>query len=116
MTPWLIDKSAYTRLGRGPDADTWAGRVQRALVRITSITRLELGFLARSGQELRDDVARPPLSLLPIEHLRPRVEDRAMEVQAMLADRGLHRAPSVPDLLVAAAAELGGLTSTRTTT
>jgi predicted nucleic acid-binding protein len=28
----------------------------------------------------------------------------------MLADRGHHRAPSVPDLLVAAIAELAGLT------
>ncbi len=32
-----------------------------------------------------------------------------MEVQLLLADRGLHRAPSVPDLLIAATAELAGL-------
>jgi predicted nucleic acid-binding protein len=31
-------------------------------------------------------------------------------VQLLLADRGQHRAPSIPDLLVAAAAELSGLT------
>jgi len=31
-------------------------------------------------------------------------------VLTSLADRGRHRAPSVPDLLVAAAAELSGLT------
>jgi hypothetical protein len=31
-------------------------------------------------------------------------------VQSWLAQRGLHRAPSVPDLLVAATAELAGLT------
>jgi len=30
-------------------------------------------------------------------------------VQLLLADRGLHRAPAVPDLLIAAAAELAGL-------
>lgn len=38
------------------------------------------------------------------------MEDRALEVQAALADAGHHRAPSVADLLVAAVAELSGLT------
>lgn len=36
--------------------------------------------------------------------------DRALEIQAMLADRSLHRGVSVPDLLVAACAEQAGLT------
>jgi predicted nucleic acid-binding protein len=45
-----------------------------------------------------------------IEHLTPALEDRALEVQRVLADRGQHRAPSVPDLLIAATAELCGLT------
>jgi predicted nucleic acid-binding protein len=30
-------------------------------------------------------------------------------VQLLLADRGQHRAPAIPDLLVAATAELAGL-------
>jgi predicted nucleic acid-binding protein len=47
---------------------------------------------------------------MPIEHLTPSVEDRAVEVQLLLADQGRYRAPSIPDLLVAAAAELAGLT------
>lgn len=50
------------------------------------------------------------LSRMPVEHLTPAVEDRAVEVQLLLADRGQHRGPSIPDLLIAAAAELGGLT------
>ena len=33
-----------------------------------------------------------------------------MSIQGTLADRGKHRAPSVSDLLVAATAELAGLT------
>ncbi|MQY19394.1 Ribonuclease VapC2 [Nocardia sp. RB20] len=53
---------------------------------------------------------RPPLSLLQIEYLTPTVEGRAVEVQAMLADRGHHRAPSAADLLIAAAGEIIGLT------
>jgi predicted nucleic acid-binding protein len=47
---------------------------------------------------------------MPVEYLTPRVEDRAVEMQAALAERGQHRAPSVPDLLIAAAAELAQLT------
>jgi predicted nucleic acid-binding protein len=52
----------------------------------------------------------PPLSLMPIERLTPSMEDRAWEVQMLLADRGQHRAPSIPDLLIAATAEKAGLT------
>jgi predicted nucleic acid-binding protein len=48
--------------------------------------------------------------LNPQQLAAPAVEDRAVEVQLQLADRGQHRAPSIPDLLVAAAAELSGLT------
>jgi hypothetical protein len=40
----------------------------------------------------------------------PAVEDRAVEVQLQLAERGQHRAPSIPDLLIAATAELAELT------
>ena len=47
---------------------------------------------------------------MPVEYLTPAIEDRAVEVQATLADRGHHRAPSIPDLLIAATAELVGLT------
>ena len=33
-----------------------------------------------------------------------------MDVLTLLADRGQHRAPSIPDLIIAATAELAGLT------
>ncbi|HVL06098.1 MAG TPA: PIN domain-containing protein [Acidimicrobiales bacterium] len=36
-------------------------------------------------------------------------EGRAVEVQLLLADRGQHGAPRIPDLMVAATAELAGL-------
>ena len=48
--------------------------------------------------------------MMPVEYLTPAIEDRALEVQLLLADRGRHRAPSIPDLLIAATAELAGLT------
>jgi predicted nucleic acid-binding protein len=47
---------------------------------------------------------------MPVEYQTPAIEDRAVEVLTLLADRGLHRAPSIPDLLIAATAELAGLT------
>jgi len=51
----------------------------------------------------------PPLAAMPVEYLTPAIEDRAVEVLALLADRGQHRAPSIPDLIIAATAELAGL-------
>jgi len=110
VTTWLIDKSALVRVADVDDAQAWAARVERGLVRISTVTRLEVGFSARSGAELRDAARRPPLSVMPVEYLTPAIEDRAVEVQATLADRGHHRAPSIPDLLIAATAELVGLT------
>ena len=110
MSPWLIDKSALVRLTASPDAAEWAGRVERGLVRIATVTRLEVGYSARSGPELRAGLRQPPMSSMPVEYLTPAIEDRAVEILALLADRGQHRAPSIPDLIIAATAELAGLT------
>ncbi|MBV9315527.1 MAG: PIN domain nuclease [Pseudonocardia sp.] len=106
---WLIDKSALVRLSESPEASEWRLRINRGLVRVTSLTLLEVGFSARSGADLRLAQRRAPLAVMPIEYLTPAMEDRAIEVQAMLADQGMHRAPSIPDLIIAAAAELTGL-------
>jgi predicted nucleic acid-binding protein len=110
VTQWLADKSALVRFGDSPDADRWAHRIERGLVRITTVTRLEVGYSARSGQDARSLFTRPPLSAMPVEYLTPAIEDRAVEVQLLLAGQGQHRAPSIPDLIIAAAAELAGLT------
>ena len=112
VTRWLIDKSAYVRLqlGQVPNRDAWSVRISRGLVLLSTITRLELGYSARSGEAGRRQFTSPPLSLMPVEHLTPAIEDRALEVQMLLADRGQHRAPSIPDLLIAATAEKAGMT------
>jgi predicted nucleic acid-binding protein len=110
MTTWLIDKSALVRLAASPDAAEWAGRIEGGLVRVTTVTRLEAGYSARTGPELRAGLRQPPLSSMPVEHLTPAIEDRAADVLTLLADRGQHRAPSIPDLIIAATAELAGLT------
>jgi predicted nucleic acid-binding protein len=92
------------------DAADWAGRIERGLVRVTTVTRLEIGYSARSGPDLRAGLRQPPVSAMPVEYLTPAVEDRAVEVLTLLADRSQHRAPSIPGLLIAATAEFAGLT------
>ena len=110
MTDWLIDKSALVRLAGSRDAGEWAARIERGLVRIATVTRLEVGYSARSGADLRAGLRRPPLSAMPVEYQTPAIEYRAVEVLTLLADRGQHRAPSIPDLIIAATAEFAGLT------
>jgi predicted nucleic acid-binding protein len=110
VTAWLIDKSALVRLAASPDAAAWASRIERGLVRITTVTRLEVGYSARTGTDLRTGLRQPPLASIPVEYLTPAIENRALEVLSLLADRGQHRAPSIPDLIIAATAELAGLT------
>jgi predicted nucleic acid-binding protein len=110
VTGWLIDKSALVRLAASPDASEWAARIGRGDVRISTVTRLEAGYSARSGKDLRAALQQPPLAAMPVEYLTPAIEERAVEVLTLLADRGQHRAPSIPDLIIAATAELAGLT------
>ena len=108
VTSWLVDKSALSHLGRVDDE--WLSRIQRGLVRISTVTLLEIGFSTRNGADHRDTLGEPPISSMPVEHLTPVIEARAIEIQRLLADRGQHRAPSIPDLLIAATAEISRLT------
>lgn len=107
---WLIDKSALVRLGHSTEADEWANRIDRGLVAISTLTRLEVGYSARTAQELSRALVSPPVAAMPVEYLTPAIEDRAVDVQRLLAEHGHHRAPSIPDLLIAATAELTGRT------
>jgi predicted nucleic acid-binding protein len=109
LTSWLIDKSAYARLSTATDVDTWLRRIDRGLVHISTVTRLEIGFSWRLAPEAQYESISRPLSAMPIEYLTPAIEDRAVEVQLLLTERGHHRAPSIPDLLIAATAEKLGL-------
>jgi predicted nucleic acid-binding protein len=96
VTSWLIDKSALVRLAVSRDAAEWAARIERGLVRITTVTRLEVGYSARSGPDLRAGLAQPPLSAMPVEYLTPAIEDRSVEVLTLLADRGGTGPPPYP--------------------
>lgn len=107
---WLIDKSALARLGRTPDLDLWADRIERGLVHVCTVTRLELGYSARSATVLHEIMSSVPVAALLIDYFTPSIEERAIEVQSLLAERGQHRAPSLADLLIASTAELNKMT------
>lgn len=109
MTDWLIDKFAITRLLRASNTGEWASRIDRGLVWICTVTRLEVGFSARSATDHRSLLDDLPIASMPVEYLTPRIEDRAVELQSVLTGRGQHRAPSIPDLLIAASAGLSEL-------
>ena len=109
VTAWLIDKSALVRLADSPDAADWASRIERGLVRITTVTRLEVGYSARSGQDLRAGLRQPPVfgDAGGVPYSGDRGPGRGSAYTARRL--GQHRAPSVPDLIIAATAELAGL-------
>jgi hypothetical protein len=79
-------------------------------VQITTVTRLQVGHPARTGTEPRTGLRQPPLAPTPVQYLTAAIDDQALEVLSLLADRGQHRAPSIPGLITAATAELAGLT------
>ena len=74
MTTWLIDKSAIGRLHLADDAGEWAERIERRLVRISTVTRLEIGYSARSGADHRTVLHSPPIASMPVEYLTPKIE------------------------------------------
>lgn len=113
VTSWLLDKSAFVRLqlDQGDDVETCRTRIDRGPVRNSTITRLELGYSARTGVDGREGFLQPPVSLMPVERITPAIADRAEEVLMLLADQDQHRAPSIRDLLIAATAEKAGLTA-----
>jgi predicted nucleic acid-binding protein len=102
---WLVDKSVLARLGRPEVRYVVLPRVQAGRVAITIVTELEVGFSARSAKDY-DATRRALLDYLVPILVSPRAEQRAREVQAELVRRGQHRAVSIPDLLVAAVAEV----------
>lgn len=105
---FLLDTSAWARLGAAPVAARCVPLIRSGLVATCSVVDLEVLYSARSTASYaatRADRALA-LELLPIE--QP-VLDRAVEVQAALAARGEHRGASMPDLIIAAAAERAGV-------
>lgn len=107
---WLAARSAIIRFAKASTPEVWSDRMANHQVRISSMTVLEFGLASRTAAEWDRFVAGPPLAILPREPMTAAIEQRAIEIQGELAQRGQHRAPSLADLLIAATAELNDLT------
>ncbi len=108
-TAYLADTSALTRLLRGSQELGWADQIDAGIVGVCPVTELEMLFTARSKEdrELILDTLNQGYPWVPMPD---DVFRRATQVQAMLTERGEHRSAGPVDLLVAATAELSGLT------
>jgi predicted nucleic acid-binding protein len=79
------------------------------MVGVSILTELEMGFAARSSSDYRKTREQLVDHLLPVP-LPFQAEARARDVQSTLVERGQQRAVGVPDLLIAATAEIEGPT------
>ncbi|MFF8917208.1 PIN domain nuclease [Streptomyces sp. NPDC015032] len=107
---FLIDTSALARFLHG-DAEQygWDQAATAGLIATCPITELEFFYSARSAAD-RDrgiDDMRLLFGWVPVDD---RAYDRAWQVQELLTQRGQHRSAGAVDLVVAATAELQGLT------
>ncbi|MYI56669.1 MAG: PIN domain nuclease [Acidimicrobiia bacterium] len=103
---YLADKSALARLHHPSVARRLGPLLVDGLVATTPIIDLEVLYSARSPADYEEILAER--RALPSYPLTPEVTDRAVDVQRRLAQEGRHRLP-LPDLLIAATAELNGL-------
>ncbi|GGK58820.1 ribonuclease VapC18 [Planomonospora parontospora subsp. parontospora] len=112
MSPaqFLIDTSALAGLMR-KEAESygWDQAVAAGLVAVCPITELEFFYSARSQADRERGIEdmRQLFGRVPVDD---RAYDRAWQVQGMLTTQGWHRSAGPVDLVVAATAELRGLT------
>lgn len=107
---YLADTSAVVRLLLHPSLDDqWGAALREGLLGLCDISELELLCSARSLEDREAKQER--LSGLFGRCPTPDgVERRAHAVQRMLTEQGEHQSAGPVDLLVAATAELSGLT------
>lgn len=105
---YLVDTSVLARLGKPTVAAAFAPLATAGQIGICPPVAFELGYNAQRGRDhaaLTEELQLyPPIDVTAADHRR------GLEVQALLARRGQHRALSLVDALVAAAAEARDLT------
>jgi predicted nucleic acid-binding protein len=102
----LVDTSVLTRIGRAAVREAIEPRVERGELARAGISDLEVGYSARSAEEW-DQIAEALEAFHLIETTAEHVR-RARQVQRGLAAKH-QRGRKIPDLLVAAAAEVENL-------
>ncbi|MGZ9931876.1 PIN domain-containing protein [Streptomyces sp. NC-S4] len=107
---YLIDTSALARFMRG-DAEQygWDQASAAGLIATCPVTELEFFYSARSAADRARGIEdmRLLFGWVPVDD---RAYDRAWQVQEALTKQGKHRSAGAVDLVVAATAELQGLT------
>ncbi len=108
MSPalYLIDTSGLFRILQGETLrNAWSDQIAAGVIAICPIVELEFLFSARS---LADRLEKQRLmnDLFGWVLMNERVFDRALEVQQLLTEVGMHRSAGPVDLLIAATAEL----------
>jgi predicted nucleic acid-binding protein len=104
LATFIVDKSALTRRDTRPEVrEALEPLLLAGEVATCGIVDLELLYSASSRSTYR--ALAEALRGLPRVTIGDACVDRALEVQAMLAERSQHRAVPLPDLLVAACAE-----------
>lgn len=107
---FLIDTSALARFLRG-DAEQygWDRAAAAGLIATCPVTDLEFFYSARSAEDRARGIEdmRLLFGWVPVDD---RAYDRAWRVQELLTRKGQHRSAGPVDLVVAATAELQGLT------
>jgi len=105
---YVADTSVFARLTKPAVAAAFAPLAAAGTVAICSPIAFEIGYSARNLDDYRAVTERltsfPSLAVTDADHRR------ALDVQAILAARGQHRALSLVDALVAAVAEARDVT------
>jgi predicted nucleic acid-binding protein len=105
---YLADTSAWHRSGKPPVDQRWLKLVEESAIALCAPLRLELLL---SAHDARDYLKlQGELDSLPQLPSTDETAARAEVVQWGLVRRGHHRGPTPVDLLIAATAELNGLT------
>ncbi|MBC9717681.1 PIN domain nuclease [Streptomyces sp. TRM66268-LWL] len=106
---YLIDTSALVRILRRPARETWEKPLEEGIIARCPVTELEFLYSAKSAEDRAELVADLD-ALFGWTPVDDRAFSRAWDVQRELADQGKHRSAGAVDLVLAATAELQGLT------
>jgi predicted nucleic acid-binding protein len=103
---YLLDKSALARWPKPPVAAVLDELSDRGLLAICAAVEIEVVYSARTAGEAQR--AHGLLRGFDWLAMPDEIWDRATEVQLQAVNRGIHRALSMADLLIAATAERHG--------
>jgi predicted nucleic acid-binding protein len=103
LTRYLVDKSALARIHVPSVREELEPLIERALVGMCGVTKLEMLFSARNISERARMRQRFDESMEQVP-TPENVWDLASDIQEALTEQGQHRCASIPDLLIAATA------------